>query len=103
MTTTFETAERGDKVYDLLNQWGEVIDNLPMMEYPVLVRFGNVIKSYTHHGKLYDSPYEQQVLFWGKVDFNIPTKPLPKERKDNNYVKDFISEERNNARYTYHQ
>ena len=48
MKTIFKV---GDKVFDILNGWGEVTDDDYAGNYPILVRFKDLTLSYTNDGK----------------------------------------------------
>lgn len=76
MTTTFETAKVGDRVWCINAGWGEIrgIDGLDA--YPIAVYFLNdEFKTYTAGG-LHDEDDITQSLFWGEVKLEAPQKPL---------------------------
>lgn len=79
MSTTFELACVGDKVWDMGSGWGEIkrIDT-SVTYYPIDVYFprDDETKSYTVDGKVYDDG-TYQTLFWNEVVIKAPTKPLP--------------------------
>ena len=77
MTTTFETAKVGDRVWSIERGWG-VIQSLDGGEtYPIIVEFQNERSlSYTLGGKRLIT-HELQTLFWDEVEIEAPQKPLP--------------------------
>lgn len=83
MTTTFETAKVGDKVWDFMFGVGKVVDIING-EYPIVVDFENerykVIEQFTYEGTLYKFP-GTQTLFWSEIEIVAPRKPLPKDTK----------------------
>lgn len=80
MTTTFETAKVGDKVWSIVYGWGEISDILPHEKYPIEVTFNSTDNfyedQYTYCGKaLITLP--SQSLFWDEIKIVAPSKPLP--------------------------
>lgn len=74
-TTTFESARRGDKVYCIIEGWGEVIGIKRNVNFPILVRF--ISKNelvYSLDGK--STKCKIQTLFWDELELVAPTKPL---------------------------
>lgn len=84
--TTFETAQVGDKVWDVHLGWGEVY-LVGLDEYfPVIVVFPNgETKTYTEGG-LYAPRDANQTLFWDEVKINAPKKPMPYLKVDTEVV-----------------
>lgn len=79
MTTTFETAKVGDKVWGMRRGWGEIhsIDTDTGYNYPVAVLFPKEGRlSYTVDG-LYHKDDITQSLFWDEVVIEAPQKPMP--------------------------
>lgn len=77
MTTTFETAKIGDKVWCITSGWGEIHDTGWSDRYPISVEFPDgEFRSYTLGG-LYTEYDKTQSLFWGEVVIEAPAKPLP--------------------------
>ena len=76
MTTTFETAQVGDKVWCILYGWQTIIDTQHNVNYPILTRKG----SYTIDGRYYSN--NGRTLFWDEVIITPPEKPLPKLQVD---------------------
>jgi hypothetical protein len=81
MTTTFENAKVGDKVYSPTSGWGEItyISKSEIFhDYPICVRFQNKPGEgyeFTFEGYYYkDVPL--QSLFWDEVTINAPSKPI---------------------------
>lgn len=76
MTTTFETAKVGDKVWSSASGWGTVkaIDD---SEYPITVYYEDgASDTYTVEGFLFKDG-GLQVLFWNEIVFDAPVKPMP--------------------------
>lgn len=77
MTTTFETAKVGDKVWSLLSGWGVIITMKPEDTYSLRVKFGTGRSNwYTMDGKNHSSN-KNQTLFWDEVKIVAPHKSLP--------------------------
>ena len=77
MTTTFEDAKVGDRVWDIRSGWGEVRGTNSSVSYPIAVYFqSEEFKTYTVGG-LYDEDDIIQSLFWDEVVIEAPVKPLP--------------------------
>ena len=77
MTTTFETAKIGDRVWCMRSGWGEIRETDYSARYPIYVCFPNEeFKTYTSGG-LYDEGDITRSLFWDEVVIEAPTKPLP--------------------------
>jgi hypothetical protein len=74
MTTTFENARIGDRVWDILRGWGEVSSVTNDGYYTIAAEFGNGQEStYTVDGREYeDTP---QTLFWDEIKFEAPVQP----------------------------
>ena len=82
MTTTFETARIGDKVWCMRSGWGEIRDTHWTNRYPIYVYFPNdEFKLYTADG-FYDDDDISQTLFWDEVKIVAPQKPLPELEVD---------------------
>jgi hypothetical protein len=75
MSTTFEEAQVGDKIWSALYGHG-VIDSINIdSNYPLAIKFTKHLnlKSYTLQGReLRSAP---QTLFWQEVKFEAPSKP----------------------------
>lgn len=77
MSTTFENAQIGDKVWCMAEGWGVVDDIDEYAHFPLHVSFPNDgYEMYTLDG-IYDNNHKVQTLFWDEVVFKAPTKPLP--------------------------
>lgn len=77
MTTTFEAAQVGDRVWSIERGWG-VIQSLGGGEtYPIIVEFQNERSlSYTLGGKRLIT-HDRQTIFWDEIEIEAPQKPLP--------------------------
>jgi hypothetical protein len=78
MTTTFETAKVGDRVYSIPFGWGEIEHIDEFSSYPINVHFFSDIvdiQYYTYQGYFHtDVPI--QSIFWDEVYIEAPTKPV---------------------------
>lgn len=82
MTTTFETAKVGDKVWCMRSGWGEIRGTDSSKAYPIAVYFtSDEFKTYTVDGQ-YDEEDLNQTLFWGEVVIDAPEKPMPDLKVD---------------------
>jgi hypothetical protein len=78
-TTTFETAEIGDRVFSPTFGWGEIeciYDNSE--KYPMLVKFysdPDETRYFTFEGYYYKDTMFQS-LFWDEVTIEAPVKPV---------------------------
>lgn len=79
MTTTFESAKVGDKVWHLEHGWGDITVISPHEEYPIVVTFDydiDISDCYTYSGKA--NKYSlARTLFWDEIEIIAPSKPLP--------------------------
>lgn len=77
MSTTFETAKVGDKVWSLFSGWGVITTMSPDNTYWLRVKYGiGKFDWYTMDGKYHPSNINQ-TLFWDEVEIVAPHKPLP--------------------------
>lgn len=77
MTTTFETAKVGDRVWSMGIGWGEILDTNHSARYPIRVQFQRgEYETYTLGGA-HDAEDKTQYLFWDEVKIKAPVKPLP--------------------------
>ena len=75
MTTTFETAKVGDRVWSIKEGWGKVyrIDDDP--NYPLVVKYdGGEYDTFTFGGYVLKAD-RKQTLFWDEVKIEAPVKP----------------------------
>jgi hypothetical protein len=77
MTTTFENARVGDKVWDYLRGWGEIsaksiLNDTP---YPLTVTFKDCVLYYTLSGYQCNIMEPPRTLFWDELKYDIPTEP----------------------------
>ena len=77
MTTTFETAKVGDKVWSMGMGWGEIRDTSHSARYPIHVCFqSGEYETYTLGGA-HDAEDKTQYLFWDEIVIKAPVKPMP--------------------------
>jgi hypothetical protein len=75
MTTTFETAKVGDRVFSHTFGWGTICVIDKDNNYPIQVLFDDNSDSFTTEGFYYkDKP--TQCLFWDECTIEAPAKPL---------------------------
>ena len=75
MTTTFETAQVGDRVWGLNYGWA-IVSHIDLgSKYPIVVNFSGRIGSFTYDGKNTEVQLTQS-LFWDEVIITPPPKPL---------------------------
>ena len=86
MTTTFETARVGDKVWCMHTGWGEIIDTWASVSYPIAVYFPNEIRKLYTTGGYYVDDDVSQTLFWDVVKVVAPQKPLPNLEVDTKVI-----------------
>jgi hypothetical protein len=76
MSTTFETAKVGDRVFSHTFGWGTICVIDKDNNYPIQVLFASCSESFTAEGFYYkDKPI--QCLFWNECTIEAPAKPLP--------------------------
>jgi hypothetical protein len=79
MTTTFETAKVGDRVFSHTFGWGEIreVSEDSQNVYYIHVYFENHgFEHYTLDGYFHNISHIQS-LFWDECTIEAPTKPLP--------------------------
>ena len=75
MSTTFENARIGDRVWCIRTGWCVVKDTCPHL-YSIIVKYENgKIGTYTADG-FYNKDDVQQTLFWDEVVIKAPSKPV---------------------------
>jgi hypothetical protein len=78
MTTTFESANVGDKVYSPAFGWGEIRYIYTSKKYPLSIKFyddPDEEYEFTFEG-YYFKDVPRQSLFWDAVTIEAPTKPV---------------------------
>jgi len=77
MTTTFETAKIGDRVWSVEYGWGVIQSVLHAYVNLIQVKFaGDFCIAFSLSGS--QLPWcETQTLFWDEVVIKVPVKPLP--------------------------
>jgi hypothetical protein len=80
MTTTFENARVGDKVWDYLHGWGEISEVSPKCilfntPYPLAVTFEDCVLYYTLSGYQCNIMEPPRTLFWDEIKYEIPKAP----------------------------
>jgi hypothetical protein len=76
MTTTFETAKVGDRVFSHTFGWGTIYVVDKNSNYPIQVLFTDNSESFTVEGFYYRNKPTQS-LFWNEYTIEAPVKPLP--------------------------
>jgi hypothetical protein len=77
MTTTFENAKVGDKVWDFVYEWGEVAFISKSAKYPLTVTFSRGQESYTYEGTSAEG--NKATLFWDEIKFETPRQSARKK------------------------
>ena len=82
MTTTFETAKVGDRVWSIKEGWGEIIEIDYDSDYSLSVKYDiSGTDTFTFGG--YESIADpMRTLFWDEVVIEAPQKPLPDLKVD---------------------
>jgi hypothetical protein len=78
MTTTFETAKVGDRVYSPAFGWGEIRYIYTSKKYPLSIKFyddPDEEYEFTFEG-YYFKDVQRQSLFWDEVVIKVPIKPV---------------------------
>ena len=77
----FKNAKVGDKLYSVEDGWG-ILDAISTdRHHPLIIQFYGCRKSFTMNGRRYTDS-KNQTLFWDKIKFKIPKKPLPNLKVD---------------------
>jgi hypothetical protein len=100
MSTTFETAKVGDRVFSHTFGWGTVDEIIEDSNYPIHVLFDHNCDSFTIEGFYYkDKPI--QCLFWNECTIEAPVKPVPMKLIHGIKVPDISFHPTNQAEYHY--
>ena len=78
MTTTFENAKVGDRVYHYKYGWSTITNIKKESDYPIIIDYDF---SFTYEGYA-DKSDKNRTLFWDEVTISPPTKPLPRLEVD---------------------
>jgi hypothetical protein len=81
----FNEIKIGDRVWDFVYGWGEVVSFIDDEDCPIAVKFNNTIESYTLDGR--PDKKSNQTLFWNEIKFEIPKKSKI-ELRENKYIID---------------
>ncbi|MFR4518588.1 MAG: hypothetical protein ACLT40_01345 [Fusobacterium sp.] len=72
-------AKVGDRVWDIIYGWGNIISVIKNYPFPIAVDFSNgKTISYKFNGKNNDTDINPR-LFWDEIKFEIPEKPFDLE------------------------
>ncbi len=75
MTTTFENAKVGDRVWSVTSGWGFIDDIHYRCKYPIHVTFDDDrFSSFMVDGRNYKDHLNQE-LFWDEIKFEVPVQP----------------------------
>jgi len=81
----FKDAKIGDKLYSVEDGWGVVEAINTDRDHPLTIQFDGCMKSFTLNGKRYiDS--KNPTLFWDKIEFEVPKRPLPDLKVDTKVI-----------------
>jgi hypothetical protein len=100
MTTTFENADVGDRVWSYDQGWGTIKSIDFEREYPIHVIFDNC-SHYTFPISGAFSEYVSRQLFWDEIKFEIPVQP-PRMRLINGIEVPDISFKPRKEEHFYH-
>ncbi len=78
---TFKNAKTGDKVWNIRTGWTKIRAIVDCSMYPIIINNG----SYTIDGKI-DASDINPLIFWDKIEINIPKQPLPKLEIDTKVI-----------------
>ena len=82
MTTTFETAKVGDRVWSIKEGWGEIIEIDYDSDYSLSVKYDiSGTDTFTFGGYEFIAD-PMRTLFWDEVVIEAPQKPLPDLKVD---------------------
>ena len=94
----FKDAKIGDKLYSVEEGWGIVEAIHASRIYPLTIRFDCCIRRFTLTGRRYEGS-ENPALYWDKIEFEIPKRPLPDLKVD---TKVFVWNSNKNRRVKRH-
>jgi hypothetical protein len=100
MSTTFETAKVGDRVFSHTFGWGTVCVIDKDNNYPIQVLFASCSESFTTEGFYYKDKFIQ-CLFWNECAIEAPAKPLPMKLIHGVKVSDISFHPTNETAYYY--
>jgi hypothetical protein len=78
MTTTFENAKVGDRVWDFIYGWGEIVElcyTPSIVPYEIIAKFGDCQVYYYKTDGCSQYSGERRTLFWGEIKFEAPKQP----------------------------
>jgi hypothetical protein len=75
MTTTFENAKAGDKVWSMTKGWGTIAQIEKGFSNPIKVDFDNESFSFFNINGTYFDTDLNQTLFWDEIKFEAPPQP----------------------------
>jgi hypothetical protein len=101
MSTTFENAQVGDKVWSIRFGYGTVVSTCDDSIYPLVIEFIKYpnLQSYTLEGQEFND--ELQTLFWKEIKFEAPKQP-PRMKLINGIEVPDISFQPEYAEYYYY-
>ena len=77
MTTTFETAKVGDRVWSTTRGWGEIIGIDGSSVYPISVEYDSTKYDKFTFGGYSLKTHVMRSLFWDEIAIDAPAKPMP--------------------------
>ena len=80
----FKNAKIGDKLYSMEDGWG-VLEDITDSDYPLIVQFKFQRVGFTIDGKRWKLS-KNQTLFWDKIEFEVPKRPLPDLKVDTKVI-----------------
>ena len=98
MIDIFKDVKVGDELYSIEDGWGTVVGVSADGSYPLAIQFRDKVISFTRGGKRWACS-KNPTLFWDKIEFEIPKKPLPNLKVDTRVLVWDSKEETKKKRY----
>jgi len=80
----FKNAKIGDRLYSVEDGWG-ILEAITDSDYPLIVQFKFQRVGFTIDGKRWKLS-KNPTLFWDKIEFEIPKRPLPNLEVDTKVI-----------------
>lgn len=82
----FKDAKVGDRVWNLANGFGKIVEIYPKAKFSLVVEFHGVArKTFNYDGREFNTD-TNPTLFFDEIKFEIPKKPLPKLEVDTKVI-----------------
>jgi len=80
----FEDVIVGDRLYSFEEGWG-IVEDITDSDYPLIVQFKSKRVGFTIDGKRWKLS-QNPTLFWDKIEFEVPKRPLPDLKVDTKVI-----------------